>query len=149
MNRRKSFRSDQKGAVAFEVPFVFGFLFLAILLPLVDLGIFGFEYISAYSALRNVGEYIQYHPPADLTSPGTWVSSLPSSLTSVDGYTISSIQVLCSGGATPATCSSGNTAVPAFYSFTTSFTLNPMVLRRVLCSNPACSFTLNFTERFQ
>lgn len=138
---------DQRGAVAFEAPFVFGFLILGILLPLCDLAVFGFRFISAYEALRNAGQYMQYHTPPDVTNWSSWVSSLPSAVKTTGGYTISNINVLCGDGGVA--CSSTNTAFPKYYSMTTSFTLTPMVLRSVLCLNAACSFQLSYSERFQ
>lgn len=126
---------------------VFAFLFLSILLPLADLGVFGFQYISAFGALRNAGQYMQFNKPPDVTQWSSWVSSLPSAVTKNGSYTISNITVYC--GDAGSTCGTGNAASPKYYSFTTSFTLSPIVLRSVLCSNPSCSFTLGYSERFQ
>ena len=139
-------RMDQRGAVAFEAPFVFGFLFLALLMPLADLGVAGFKLIFGYEALRNAGQYMQYRTPPDVTSWGSWVSSLPSTVTAQPGYLISNIQVLC--GDLSSVCSATNTASPKYYSFTTSLTLSPLVLRPVLCPT-SCTFTLRYSERFQ
>ena len=65
-------------------------------------------------------------------------------------YPINNLQVVC--GDTNAACSASNTASPKYYSYTTTVTLSPMVLRSVLCTsgnaNP-CSFTLPYSERFQ
>ena len=49
-------------------------------------------------------------------------------------------------------CSTTNVlGSPKYYSYTTSVTLSPIVLRQVLCgsANPSCSFTLPYSERFQ
>ncbi len=138
------FRTDQRGAVAFEMPLVFLFMVLSLLLPLADLATAGFRFISGYQALRNLGQYTQYHPPPDVTNWSSWASSLP---TTSGSYSITSPQVIC--GDTGTVCSAGNTASPKYYSFTTTVTLSPMVLRPVLCSNPGCSFVLHYSERFQ
>jgi hypothetical protein len=66
------------------------------------------------------------------------------------------IQVLC-GSSTAGTCSApsagnpGNLAAPRYYSYSTTITLAPMVLRSVLCNSPnadPCTFTLSYSERF-
>jgi hypothetical protein len=145
-----SLLADQRGAVAFEMPIVYLFLIMSLLLPLSDLAVFGFKFISAWEALRAFGEYVQYNPPPDVTSASTWASGLP---TSVAGYPINNVQVLCGDTSAGAACTSTNVALPTkYYSYATTVTLAPMVLRSVLCTssntNP-CSFTLPYTERFQ
>ena len=52
--------SDQRGAVAFEMPIVWLFLMMSLLLPLADVAIAGFQFISAYQALRDLGQCTQY-----------------------------------------------------------------------------------------
>lgn len=141
---KNSFMADQRGAVAFEMPFVYLFIILLFLFPLADLANFGFQFISAYQALRNLGQYTMYHVPPDVTNPSRWASSLPST-----GYTIST-QVYC--GDTPTACVSSST-VPKYYFFSTDITLAPLVLTKVLCTssnakNP-CTYTLTYTERFE
>ncbi|MBR0786884.1 hypothetical protein [Bradyrhizobium iriomotense] len=140
-SRKRSFIRDQRGAVAFEMPFVFGFLFLSLLLPLADVAVAGFNYLSAYQALRDMGQRTQYSPPSDVTSSSAvsaWKSSLPAT---VGGYSITA-QVYCDG--TPAPCASGTT-LPKYYTFTTSFSLSPLVLGSLLCS----TCTVQYSERFQ
>ena len=46
--------SDQRGAVAFEMPIVWLFLMMSLLLPLADVAIAGFQFISAWEALRDL-----------------------------------------------------------------------------------------------
>ncbi|KWV56046.1 hypothetical protein AS156_04925 [Bradyrhizobium macuxiense] len=145
---RKRFIADQRGAVAFEMPFVYLFLFMIVLLPLADLGIMGFQFISAFQALRGFGQSIQYSPPPDVTSASTWTTA---ALAKADAnYPISNFQLVCGDSGT--VCSSSNTVSPKYYSYTTSITLQPMVLKSVLCTsgntNP-CTFTLPYSERFQ
>ena len=67
--------SDQRGAVAFEMPIVWLFLMMSLLLPLADVAIAGFQFISAWEALRAFGQSIQYDPPPDVTNASGWTSS--------------------------------------------------------------------------
>jgi hypothetical protein len=118
--------------------------------PLADLAIAGFQFVSAWGALRAFGQYVQYYPPPDVTNTSSWTSTLP---TTVAGYGISNVQVLCGDTNAGAVCSSSNVTLPTkYYSYTTTVTLAPMVLRSVLCTsgnaNP-CLFTLSYSERFQ
>src|SRR5438105_7738037 len=62
--------SDQRGAVAFEMSFVYLFMMFSLLFPLADAAIAGFQYISAKQALRAFGQYIQYNNPPDPADPG-------------------------------------------------------------------------------
>ena len=77
--------SDQRGAVAFETLIVWLFMMMSLLLPLADIAIAGFQFISAWQALRGFGQYAQYHSPQA-------VAKLPAT---VAGYPIKSLQVLC------------------------------------------------------
>ncbi|KRQ05703.1 hypothetical protein AOQ73_13985 [Bradyrhizobium pachyrhizi] len=143
---KRSLIRDQRGAVAFEMPLVYFFLITVLLVPLADLGIAFYQYASAWAALRAFGQSIQYSPPSDVTNSSTWAAT---ALAKADSrYPIPSIQVMCG----TAVCASGNTVSPMYYSYSTTFTLQPMVLRSALCTsantNP-CSFTLLYTERFQ
>jgi hypothetical protein len=144
---KNSFIADQRGAAALEMLIVYLFLGTSLLLPLADISVAGLQYASAWQALRALGQQIQYNPPPDVTAWASWKSALP---TSVGGYPINNLQVLCSDAVTA--CSAANTASPKYYSYTTTVTLAPMVLRSVLCTsgnaNP-CSFTLPYSERFQ
>jgi len=150
MSRKASFIADQRGAVALEMPAVYFFIILFLLLPLADLAIAGFEYISAREALRGFGQSIQYAPPDDITNPSSWASS---ALAKADSrFPIPSIQVLC--GDSKAACSSTNLSPPKYYTYTTTVTLTPIYapMKRVLCTsanaNP-CSYNLTYSERFQ
>ena len=133
--------SDQRGAFAFEVPFVWLFLAMSLLLPLADVAAAGFRYISAWGALRNFGQSIQYDPPPDVANASGWTSS---KLAKADSrFPIQNFQLVCGNSA----CSTTNTASPRYYSYTTTVTISPMVLRSVLCTS-GCSFTLPYSERF-
>ena len=136
-----SLLSDQRGAFAFEVPFVWLFLAMSLLLPLADVAAAGFRYISAWGALRNFGQSIQYDPPSDFANSSGWTSS---KLAKADPrFPIQNFQLVCGSTA----CSTTNTASPRYYSYTTTVTISPMVLRSVLCTS-GCSFTLPHSERF-
>jgi len=139
--KKDSFMADQRGGVAFEMPIVWLFLMMSLLLPLADLAIAGFKFISAQQALRDMGQRTQYSTP-DATDPNSitnWKSSLP---TTVDGYTISA-KVYCGDPGTEAPCA--GTTWPKYYIFSTSFTLSPMVLGSVLCS----TCPVNYSQRIQ
>jgi hypothetical protein len=145
VSRRRSLVVDERGAVAFEMPFIVGFLILVLLLPLADVAIAGFQYISAWQALRAFGQAIQYSPPDDVTQPGDWVTSATSN-TGLN-YTIKNLQIMC--GDSHAVCTSTNLLPPKYYSYQTSITLNPIVLTSLLCPGGNCTYTLSYSERFQ
>jgi hypothetical protein len=145
--RNGSLLADQRGAVAFETLIVYSFMLFSLLLPVADLAVAGFRFISAWEALRAFGQYVQYNPPTDVTNTTSWASGLP---TTVGGYTISNIKVHCGDTSAGAACTSANITLPTkYYSYTTTVTLTPMVLQSVLCSATPCSFTLPYSERFQ
>lgn len=145
--RRRSFIADQRGAAALEMMFVYVILVSGLLMPLADVAAAGFRFVSAWEALRAFGQKIQYSPPQDVTDWASWKSALP---TSVSGYPINNLQVVCSDSM--AACSTTNSLSPKHYTYTTTVTVAPIVLRSVICrsgnANP-CSFTLAYAERFQ
>src|SRR5258705_13329543 len=100
-SHKNSLIADHRGAVAFEAMIVYIFLVASLLMPLGDVAAAGFQFISAWTALRSFGQYIQYNNPPDPANPGTWKSALQ---TTVAGYTIGNIQVMCGSAA----CNSGN-----------------------------------------
>jgi hypothetical protein len=146
-----SLLADQRGAVAFEMLFVYSFMLFILLFPAADLAIAGFKYISAWEALRAFGQYVQYNPPPDVTNLSSWPPG--KSTTLVSGYTISKVNVLCGDTSAGAACTSTNMATlpTKYYSYTTTVTLTPIVLTSVLCTgaNANCVFTLSYSERFQ
>jgi hypothetical protein len=142
----KRLLADRRGIVAFEVPTIMVLLVLGFIIPLADFSVFGYTYISAFQAMRDTGQYMQYHPPSDVTATYT----LPSSASTIGKYQITNIQIMCGS----AVCSSSNLASPKYYTFQTSFTLTPSsIMRPILCtsgnSTNRCKYTLNYTERFQ
>jgi hypothetical protein len=137
--------SDQRGAVAFETLIVWLFMMMSLLLPLADLAIASFQFVSAWGALRAFGQSIQYDPPLDVTNASGWTSS---KLAKADPrFPIPNIRFVC--GDANLDCSPSNIASPKYYSYTTTVTLSPMVLKSVLCNADPCSFILSYSERFQ
>jgi hypothetical protein len=145
VSHKNSFIADQRGAVALEMPSVWLFLMMSLLLPLADVAIAGFQFVSAWGALRAFGQSIQYDPPLDVTNASGWTSS---KLAKADPrFPIPNIRFVC--GDANLDCSPGNIDSPKYYSYTTTVTLSPMVLGSVLCNANPCSFTLPYSERFQ
>ena len=140
---RKSFIADQRGAAALEMMFVYIFLVSTLLMPLADIAAAGFRFVAAWEAMRAFGQKIQYNPPPDITNWASWKSALP---TSVSGYPINNLQVIC--GDTMAVCSATNSASPKYYTYSTTVTVAPIILTAVLCAS-SCSYTLSHSERFQ
>lgn len=148
-SQKKSLIADQRGAVAFETMIVYIFLVSFLLMPLADVAAAGFQFISAWAALRGFGEYIQYAPPPDVTNASSWASTARAKAD--PRFPISNLLVVC--GDAKAICSSSNVSAPVkYFSYTTTVTFAPIVLRPVLCTsgnaNP-CTFTLPYSERFQ
>ncbi|MGY4286193.1 hypothetical protein ACVWXO_005413 [Bradyrhizobium sp. LM2.7] len=143
VSRRVFLIADQRGAAAFEMLIVFAFLGVSLLLPLADVAAAGFRFVSAWGALRSFGQRIQYDPPPDITDWASWKLGLP---TSVAGYPINNLQVLCGDAMTA--CSAANFASPKYYTYGTTVTVSPIILTAVLCAN-SCSYTLSHSERFQ
>ncbi|WFU61421.1 hypothetical protein [Bradyrhizobium brasilense] len=126
------------------MPFVLLFMMIALFLPLADAAAAGFQIISAWESLRAFGQAIQYDPPSDITNISTWKSA---ALAKADSkHPISNFQLIC--GDSGSACSATNTAIPKYYSYSTSITLAPLVLTSVLCST-SCTYTLSYSERFQ
>jgi hypothetical protein len=150
MSRKVAFIADQRGAVAFEVPAVWLMLMFLILLPLADLAVATFKFITARQALRNFGTYLQYNPPPDVTnlSQGNWLSTAQGKAAYDSRYRITGLTVLCNN-VTPCTDS---TVIPKSYSYSTTVTVAPIVLTKWLCTGgvaSGCTFTLSYQERFQ
>ncbi|SDH10203.1 hypothetical protein SAMN05216338_1005148 [Bradyrhizobium sp. Rc2d] len=145
MSHKKSFGVDQRGAVAFETMIVYFFLVAFLLMPLADVAAAGFQFISGWSALRGFGQYIQYSPPPDVTNTSSWASSALAK--AGPSFPISNLQVMC--GDANAVCNSSNvTSIPKYFTFSTTVTLAPIVLRPILCPT-TCTYTLPYSERFQ
>jgi len=146
----RSLIGDRRGAAAFEMAIVFSFLMFMLLMPLADLAIAGFRYISAWQSLRAFGQYLQYNQPPDVTSASTWMSTAIAK--SDSSYPVTSIQLIC--GNSNSACSTGNAdsanpEKPKYYVYTTTVTLTPMVLKWALCVSDPCTYTLPYSQRFQ
>jgi hypothetical protein len=150
--KQGSLFADQRGAVAFEMLIVFAFLILVLLLPLADMAIAGFQFISARQALRAFGQSILYTPPDDVADTSNW--TVPD--TTGSRYPIKNLYLSC-GDSTPArNCpappSGTLTPPPYYYSYQTTVELKPMVLGSVLCTaggSDGCTYTLSYSERFK
>jgi hypothetical protein len=148
--RKKTFVADRRGAVAFETLLVYLVLATVVFLPLADVGVAFYQFLSASAALRSFGAYVQY-PLAfsgfDPTNSSTW----PSGQT-IGGYKISNPQVLCGNTSAGVACTSANvgTSPAKYFTYSTTVTLAPMVpfVKLVLCKT-SCTYTLSSTERFQ
>lgn len=151
LGHMKSFLADRRGVSSFEILFVYPLLLFSLFLPLADVAIAGFHYISAWGALRAFGQSIQYNPPPDVTNASGVASWAASAEAKADSrYPISALSVLC--GASSTVCSSTNKVPPMSYSYSTTITLAPLVLKSVLCTGGtgnSCTFTLSYSERFQ
>jgi hypothetical protein len=146
MSRKETFLADQRGAVSFEMLFVFFFLMMSLLLPLADVAIAGFKYISAVQALRGFGQSIQYSPPPDFGNMSSWTTS---AIAKADpSYPISNLQVICGDANAACTAANAVTAPLKYFSYSTTITLSPLVLTSVLCTS-GCTITLSYSERFQ
>jgi hypothetical protein len=153
MSRKDSLIADQRGAVAFEMPVIWFFLMFSLLLPLADVAMAAFQYISARAALRGFGQSIQYSPPPDVTNASSWTTA---AIAKADpNYPISNFRLIC--GDSNVVCSTTNpdSTDPnkaKYYVYATNITLAPILLKSVVCSssNPnPCTFTLHYSERFQ
>ena len=120
--------SDQRGAVAFEMPIVWLFLMMSLLLPLADLLSLAFSLYPRGGHCVNFGQYRSTRP--DVTN----VVSLGQRTHYGCGL---SHQQSPSPLRRCTACSPSNSVSPKYYSYTTTVTLSPMVLRPVLCNaNP-------------
>jgi hypothetical protein len=149
VSKKESFIADQRGAIAVETILVYLFMVTSLLLPLADVAIAGFQYISAWQSLRAFGQYLQYNQPSDVTNTSNWSGPSTTVHSRAIAAGISDPIVVCGDNTTG--CSDAS-LLPKYYSYTTTVTLAPVVLRSLLCTssnaNP-CSFTLPYSERFQ
>ena len=150
--------ADRRGAAAFEFLIVAPFLF-ALLLPIADVGVAALRYMQVKQAMRDLGAFVQYNPPPDLTafSADTW-KTLPAT---VGSFTVAigtafptsetqiNITVSCgtpvNGAAGPA-CTAANMAnlsTPKYVWIGAVVKLNPIVIT-TLTGGP-----LVYTERLQ
>jgi hypothetical protein len=143
--RRVPIIADERGVASFELVIVYPFLLIGLMLPLADLAIAGFQWLSARQVLHSFGQYLMYAPPDNFDNTSSWFSTVQGKAAGLD-YPISNLQMICGDGG--AACSSANTISPKYYSYDTTVTLTPMVLSSVLCS-ASCTYTLSYSTRFQ
>ena len=137
--------SDQRGAVAFETIIVWVFMMIFLLLPLADVAVAGFQYISALEALRSFGQYLQDHKPDDVTDVSSWKTSV---LAKADPrFPIDNGIIKLGCGDAISACTS-NDVSPKYYSYTTTVTSSPLSRCLERCCT-SCSFTLSYSEQFQ
>jgi hypothetical protein len=142
---RVRLQKDRRGVIAFETLIAIIFIITFFLLPIADFVLAWGQYISAYQALRDLGQYTQYHTPPDVTNWSSWASSLPT----ITGYTITT-SVMCGDTLTACGGSPANTASPKYYSFSTSITIHSFLEAAIpALSSLAGSHTLTYTEQFQ
>ena len=124
---------------------VYPFLMLGYLLPLADVAIAGFRYLSARQALRAFGQSIQYSPPDDLANTSSWRQPpSPRRISStIRSPTSNSFAATAALPARPQAIQRRRNIIHS-----TTVTLSPIVLSSVLCSS-SCTFTLSYSERFQ
>src|SRR3954454_6327880 len=91
--RRVPFIADERGAAAFELVIIYPVLLIGLMLPLADLAIAGFQWLSARQALHSFGQYLMYAPPDDLGNTSSWFST---TLAKADGldYPISNLRLI-------------------------------------------------------
>ena len=143
---KHSFIADQRGAVAFEMLIVWAFLMMCLLLPLADVAIAGFQYMSAWQSLRSFGQYLQYNPPSDVTNTSSWVTAVHPTASAAG---ISDPVVVCGDNDPPLPCSDAS-LLPKFYFYSKTVTLAPMVVTALCSGRPRpCTYPLLYSERFQ
>jgi hypothetical protein len=147
VSQRNSFLRDRRGAVAFETLIVYQFLLLSVLLPLAALAAAGFQFISAWQALRDFGQYLQYQTPPNITAWSGWAATLPYNANSSYPINSSNFTVNCGdqGAGASKPCSASNTAYPRYYSYST--TIIPVLWASTFCPSTGC--VLQYSERFQ
>ena len=121
-----SLAGDRRGAVALETVLVWAFLMFALFLPLADVAIAGFQFLSAWGALGTFGQYV-----VQKSIDPSWQPTQ----TTVSGYAISKPQLSCEDS--NAVC---------FYSYSTTVTLSPLLLTSLLCPS-SCTYPLPYSVR--
>ena len=60
--------ADRRGAAAFEFLIIAAFLIFVLLLPIADVAVAALRYMQVKQAMRDLGAFVQYNPPPDLTN---------------------------------------------------------------------------------
>ena len=139
MRGKRSLITDQRGAVAFEMPFIYAFSMLSFRCQSTWP-----QRVSSGFRVRGVARVrssIQYDPPPDVTSAATWTSTAPGR------FQVSDFQFPADLRGHRSCVLRGEHREPQVLFLLTS-ALAPMILSSVLCS-PSCAYTLSYSERFQ
>lgn len=98
----KAFVADKRGVAAMEAG-ILGFFLILLVLPVSDAASQALTMMRIKQTMRNIGAYVQYHPPPDITNPasGTAVWHPTSGLT-LAGYTVTPVSPACMPGCLPA-----------------------------------------------
>jgi hypothetical protein len=152
--------ADRRGAAAFEFIIIAAFLIFVLLLPIADVAVGALRYMQVKQAMRDLGAFVQYNPPPDLTafSAATW-KTLPATVGAFTaaigtGFPTSETQinitVSCgtpvNGAAAGPACTAAdmaNLSTPKYVWMGAHVTLNPIVIK-TLTGGP-----LGYTERLQ
>ena len=124
------------------------FLLFSLLLPLADVAIAGFQYISAMQALRAFGQSIQYSPPPDFTNTSDWVTT---AIAKADPrYPISNFKSFAAMQTLPATAANArDVADEVLFVLDDHHFGTHGVEIGVVYRARNCTFTLSYSERFQ
>ncbi|GKQ49719.1 TadE/TadG family type IV pilus assembly protein [Bradyrhizobium sp. Ce-3] len=71
--------ADRRGVAALEFVLIAGFLFFALLIPIGDVAVGALRFMQVKQGMRDLGAFVQYNPPPDLTNAATW-PALPSTV---------------------------------------------------------------------
>jgi hypothetical protein len=149
--------ADQRGVESFEFIVIAAFL-MFVLSSIFDLGIAGLRYMQVTQAMRDLGARVQYNPPPDLTTAGTW-PSLPATVGtfSVTTGTVfptseNQINITVSCGTPPTSAVAGpactpndlsNLSTPKYVWMGAIIRLNPIVIKTMT------GWNVDYTERLQ
>jgi Flp pilus assembly protein TadG len=149
--------ADRRGVAAFEFLIVAGFLLFVLLLPIADVGVAALRYMQTKQAMRDLGAFVQYNPPPDLTafSAATWKTlpanvgaftvaigtGLPASETQIN-ITVSCGTPGATAGPACTLADMANLSTPKYVWMGAVINLTPIVL-------PITGGPLSYTERLQ
>ena len=152
--------ADRRGAAAFEFIIIAAFLIFVLLLPIADVAVAALRYMQVRQAMRDLGAFVQYNPPPDLTnfSAATWKTLPPTvgtfTVTIGTGFPASenqiNITVSCgtpvNGAAAGPACTVADMAdlsTPKYVWMGAVVKLNPIIIKTLTGGN------VGYTERLQ
>jgi len=164
------FLTDRRGVAAMELGIVAMFLVL-LMLPIADVAVAALTYMRVEQAMRNVGGFVQYNPPANAIHPETaWTipgmdgySIQPIASTSITPPTASepgetttiNITVLCgeppTDGSAVTPCTANDPTQPKYFFMIANVRLHPFMESLHLLDSTAglTGGTITYTERYQ